>query len=290
MKMPYTFSVLRYVHDVVTSEFANVGVTLYTQEAKFLGVICTTTYGRMSGFFGGVDGPHLRRVLRHVQTGLEELADRLRSELPFAPEPPDISGWIAQVLPRDDSSLQFGPVEGGLTSDPQVTLEHLYERFVSRYSQVSKAPTRSDEDILKIFRQTLAERGIVARLRPKLIASPDYEHEFPLAWKNGVWNASEAVSFDLADSGDIVEKANRWLGRTVSLRESKEPFKLHFLLGAPRDEALLASFRRAKNILHKMPVEHEFVGEEQAAAFADLVEKELKDHPDVPDKAQGERE
>lgn len=113
MKIPYTFSVLRYVHDVVGGEFANV-VALYAPGARFLGAVCATTYGRLSRFFGGIDGPHVRRLLSHVQRGFEELADRLESELPLVPDPPDISGWIAQVLPPDDSSLQFGPPGGGL--------------------------------------------------------------------------------------------------------------------------------------------------------------------------------
>jgi hypothetical protein len=29
MKTPYSFSVLRYIHDVVTGEFINVGVALF---------------------------------------------------------------------------------------------------------------------------------------------------------------------------------------------------------------------------------------------------------------------
>jgi hypothetical protein len=281
MRIAYTFSVLRYVHDVVSGEFANVGIALYAPEARFLGASCATTYGRLSSFFGGVDGPHIKRLLGHVQRGIEDLADRLHSELSLAPNSPDISGWIVRVLPPDDSSLQFGPAAGGLTSDPEVTLDDLYERFVERYARTAKHVTRSDEDILKVFRQPLAERNILAHLRPKRIAGTDYEHEFPWAWKNGIWHASEAVSFDLADSGDIVEKANRWLGRAVNLRESQEDFKLHLLLGAPRDEKLLSAFTRAKNILHKMSLPHEFIGEEGAVAFADFVAKDLEEHSET---------
>jgi Protein of unknown function (DUF3037) len=281
MSIPYTFSVLRYVHDVVAGEFANVGVALYAPEERFLGAVCATTYGRFSSFFGGIDGPHIRRLLRHIQSGIEELADRLQSELSLADQPADISGWTAQVLPPDDSSLQFGPILGGFASDPKATLDGLYERFVERYSQTTMHPTRSDEDVLKVFRQTLAERRLLVHLHPKRIVGNDYEHEFPLAWKNGIWHASEAVSFDLADSGDILEKANRWLGRAVNLKESQEDFKLHLLLGAPRNEKLLPAFARAKNILRKMPVQHDVIGEENVAAFADLIAKDLMDHSEA---------
>ncbi len=43
MKMPYTFSVLRYVHDPLTTEFVNVGMALYAADAKYLSAICTPT-------------------------------------------------------------------------------------------------------------------------------------------------------------------------------------------------------------------------------------------------------
>jgi hypothetical protein len=114
------------------------------------------------------------------------------------------------------------------------------------------------------------------RIGPKTIAGRDYEHEFPIAWKNGVWHASEAVSFDLENAGTLLDKANRWLGRGVNLYESKEQFKLYLLLGEPRDDKLRAAFTRAKNILHKMPCDHEFIGEGEADAFAALVERELR--------------
>lgn len=276
MKIPYTFSVLRYIHDVITGEFANVGVALYAPDAKFLGAACATTYGRLSRFFGEVDGAHIKRILQHVENGMEKFADRLQSELPLAPISSDVAGWIEQVLPPDDSSLQFGPIAGGLTSDPQRTMEDLYERFVERYSQTVRRPTRLDEDVLRVVRNTLAEKRILTRLRSKRIVGRDYEHEFPISWKNGIWHTSEAVSFDLAASGDIEEKANRWVGRAVNLKDSKDEFKLHLVLGAPRDEKLLTAFTNAQNMLRKMPIPHELISEQNVYEFASFVEKELE--------------
>ncbi|NOT54380.1 MAG: DUF3037 domain-containing protein [Deltaproteobacteria bacterium] len=278
MRSAYTFSVLRYLHDIVSGEFVNVGVALYAAETRFLGVACSSTYGRLSNFFGGIEGEHFKRMMRHISSGIEELADRLSAELPLEKGPYDVRGWVDQVWPPDDSSLQFSPVRGGITENPQATLEELYERFVERYARRVQPPSRADEDILKIFRDTLAQRQVLARLHPKKILTADYEHEFPLAWKNDVWHVSEALSFDLTTSGNILEKANQWLGRAHSLVASSESFKLYLLLGKPHQEKLRASFVKAENILHKMPCRHEFVGEDEAAKFAVAVEDELKRH------------
>jgi hypothetical protein len=278
MSAKYTFTVLRYVHDVVAGEFANVGVALYAPEAGFLGCICATTYGRLSRFFPGVEGDHIKKLLRHIQTRIDEMGSALIDRLPLPDAPGDATSWIARVLPPDDSSLQFSAMGAGLSDDPGATLQELFHRYVALYQDVNQRISRIDEEIWPVFRQHLAQRNILSRLQPKRIAAKDYEHEFPHAWKNGVWNACEAISFDLMDSADIVEKANRWLGRTINLFESQEKFRLHLLLGKPRLAKQIDSFYRAQNILHKMPCPHDLFTEEEAEHFADFVQSELKTH------------
>ena len=43
--IPYTFSILRYIHDGVTAEFVNIGVAVYSGDSAFLAARCTTQYG-----------------------------------------------------------------------------------------------------------------------------------------------------------------------------------------------------------------------------------------------------
>jgi hypothetical protein len=118
----------------------------------------------------------------------------------------------------------------------------------------------------------------ISHLSPKKIVAANYEYEFQRAWKNGIYHLYEPVSFDLADSGSILDKANRWLGRATSLADSSESFKLFLLLGGPQDAKLTEAFRRASNILRTMPGEFELVSERDAERFSDEVEAELKQH------------
>src|SRR3972149_7639852 len=83
MKAPYSFSILRYIHDIVTGEFINVGVVLYSPKGRFLSAICTSRYGRLTRMFSNVNGDHFRQVLRYIQARLEEEGGILASELPF---------------------------------------------------------------------------------------------------------------------------------------------------------------------------------------------------------------
>src|SRR3990167_5330251 len=80
----YTYTVLRYVHDVTSGEFVNVGVALHASEARYLGALCRTTYGRLSKVFPGVNAEHFKTLMRHIQNRFEESGERLSSELQFA--------------------------------------------------------------------------------------------------------------------------------------------------------------------------------------------------------------
>jgi hypothetical protein len=279
MKAKYTFTVLRYIHDPVAGETANVGVALYVPDTNFFDSICTHTYGRLSAYFAGFNGEHFRRMMKHIERRVEEVS-RTLNQLAFESRPNDVMACVARVLPYDDSSLQFSTVIGsGTTSDPQRTLNDLYERYVERYSKRLEKPSRTDDDVLRVFKEPLVERQILPKLTSKKIIGKDDEYEFRYAWKNGVWNTCEAVSLDLTESGSIIEKANEWLGRAVNLRESAEDFKLYLLLGKPSNsKPLLDAFRRAERILDKMPVQHQLVPEDEAQTFAKTVEADIIEH------------
>jgi hypothetical protein len=83
-QISYTYSVLRYVHDVTSGEFVNVGVALYAPQARYLSAICRTTYGRLNKVFPGVNAEHFKALMRHIQNSFEAQGERLAGELPFA--------------------------------------------------------------------------------------------------------------------------------------------------------------------------------------------------------------
>ena len=278
MKVPYSFSVLRYIHDIVTGEFINVGVVLYAPKAKFLSAICTSRYGRLSKMFNTVNGEHFKSVVRYIQAQIEEEGERLTSELPFNEMPKNVLEFTAKVLPRDDSSLQFSPEGFGITENPQLTLEQLYTRYVEQYFEKADRQLRTNEDVWRVFKKPLEEKRILANLVPHQISGNNYEYEFKYGWKNGVWNMQEPISFDLVESGSITDKANAWLGRITSLVDGGEEFKLNLLLGAPHDERLKSAFIKAQNILHKLPCPHEFIREDEAERFALDLKKEIEEH------------
>lgn len=279
MKTTYSFTILRYVHDIATGEFVNMGVALYAPEASYVSAICNPRYGRLSKLFLDVNGEHLRSLMRFIQARFEEHAAKLNSELALEGKPKSVMEIAASILPRDDSSLQWSDPGGGITEDPAATLEQLYTRLVEKYELRAQVPSRTDDDVWRAYRKELESKQVLARLQPKRIVAKDYDHEFDHAWKNGVWNLFQPVSMDLLDADSILDKANRWLGRATNLRDSEDKFRLWMLIGEPRIEKLKPAYTKALNILNKMPVKKDFVTEQEAPKFSQELAQEMAKHP-----------
>ena len=278
MKTTYSNITLRYVHDVVTGEFANIGVVLYAPEQRFLEARFTTSYERLNAVFLKIDHLHYRALMRYMANRFDEIAADIRDGL-HVPPVTALNEIVRQVLPPDDSSLQWSEQGGGFTDDAAKTMDELYKRFVERYVAGAEQVSRTDEEIAKPFKAKLGRKA--EKLSEKTIETKDYQYDFRFAWKNNIWHLYEPVSFDLVDPGSIREKANKWLGRGVALHDAKEKFKIHFLLGEPRQAETKAAFENAIHLLSKMPGQKELVRESEMEHFAEHVAEEIGSHDAV---------
>src|SRR5271168_2825880 len=162
-KSPYSFSVLRYIHDPVTQEFANVGISVYSRESKYLNAKCEIHYGRITKIFGKIDGDRFRQATRYIQEKIESIGQELSSSLPFEIDS-TLEGLLTRVLPPDDSSFQFSPPGVGLSSDLDESLRELFARFVEKYSSPHEIPRRDDDEIWRVYREPLEQRCVISRL------------------------------------------------------------------------------------------------------------------------------
>ena len=81
MKTTYSNITLRYVHDVVTGEFANIGVVLYAPEQRFFEARFATSYKRLNAIFLKIDQLHFRGLMRYMANRFEELGAEIRDGL-----------------------------------------------------------------------------------------------------------------------------------------------------------------------------------------------------------------
>ena len=276
-KVPYSFTILRYVHDVVAAESLNVGVVVYNSTEGSLLVRTQRSMSRLRQAFPDIDPQGLRGMLASVERGIESLAQELMDAPLLVDRQLDVLKCARRVLPDDDSALQWSTAGWGLTADLTETTDRLFERYVTRHDQTAaqEERRRTDDDIRRAFKSKLNELGAKIPFEPKRIRGSQDEITFETAWKNGKWHAYEPVSLDLADEKSIKDKARRWRGHLSAVEAgSTDDVRVHFLVGGPRDESLHAAFENAKTILSGSPFASGIVEDECTDRFVEQIKTE----------------
>lgn len=277
---PIQFTVLRYLHDAMTGEFANIGLVLYSP-GEFLGALFNPRVRRLNAIFSNVDKAHYKSLLGYMERRFAKLGAELDGQL--IQRATGIEAIVASVLPPDDSALQWSPVGGGLTDDPAAELNRLFARLVTRYEDMPASRSRNDEEVWRSFGTVLREKGVASHLTEKAIVTPNMEYRCEHAWKNGVWNLFEAVSLDYEDTDYIVEKGSRWLGRGVALQEATEQHKFWFLIGEPETEKRKRAAEKAINLMAKIghgqvQIVREHEREAFSAEMAEMMQRHQEEH------------
>ncbi len=275
-RRPYTYVLLRYRHDPLSGEFANVGVLVHEPSSGFLEARVRTTLGpRLGKMFPTLDGDSFKSALQTVCRAVQKLSDRESDDL-FA-SLSDASGFARRAMPHDETSFVWSPLGSGVTEDPQKALDKLYSRFVTQYDGRPRA-SRDDAAVWRPVRDMLLARNIADLLQPKIIKSDVDQVEFEHAWKNGAWHCYQPLSFDLSSSDNIREKAARWAGHMQGLHRADEDFKSYFVVGAPSNPQLQVAYEKALKLLALSPGAPEVIEENAAEDLVNKIEDGLKAH------------
>jgi Protein of unknown function (DUF3037) len=282
--IPYTYSIVRYVHDPAAGETLNIGVVLHAPSRRYVAARLEHRYERLSNAFAGFDGDHYRKTIRQFEAAVKQMQERWESGLPEMWDlPADVGGVVAAIWPDTGLSFQAGPVLAGLARNLDETLAAIFERMVSSQGERPRWEKRSDEDVWSVYQRSLAREQVQRVLRPKILQTADFKHEFKHAFKNDRWHVLQPVSLDYVRAETIQRTVARWLGSAVALAGHPELGKLYLLLGPPQLDEHRESYAHAKKLLHKMPVDHELVEEEQAEQFARRLAAYLREHGVIDD-------
>ena len=275
-KTPYSFVVLRYMHDVFTREFVNVGVLLHAPLVGFLGFEKLSGLDRVKAMFPGLQSDSLRDLLAFLASRTAEI-HRKTSEL-LDRDQLSAETIAKSLLPTDDSALQWSTPGGGATNHPQQTLKELFDRLVARHLKAHPPTRREDADVWKPFERELRQRNVLARMQEKTLIVGELHHLFKNAWQppGGHLRLYQPLSFDLIEPSNIVEKAIHWSGLLRQLRKADSDFFIYLLLGKPTDAHRLKAFKQAYETLAEDQNKKELVSEEEAPSFAAAVEKDIQ--------------
>jgi hypothetical protein len=278
MSVSFTYRVVRYVHDPAAGETLNIGVILYAPDAGYLDARMDTRYERLSRTFARFEGEQYRTILRRFNLSVERFRERELQPLLFSAPAKTVSDLTRQIWPDEDLSFRMGPVLAGVTEYPEEELVAIFERMVLSQYLHDERQRRTDEEVWSLYKKPLAERAVVSVLKPKTIATADFHLTFEHAFKNERWHALQPLSLDYANSESIQRKAAQWLGNGTALMGQNELSTVYLLLGKPQLESHRPAYEKAKNLLHKMPLNHDIIEEDSAQDFASHIEKYIRVH------------
>lgn len=274
----YSYSILRYVHDVATSEFVNIGAAVHCADERFFQASFRQTSGRVSDFFPTLNSTDFRAILKTMSARFADLSDAYATPLDLGEKPANLESLLASVLPKDDSALIWSPISSGLTADPRKTLTDLVSRYVTQYDHKQGAHKRTDDEVRRHFSKALENRQLSEYFVEKTIHGKDDEIKFKSAWKNGMWHCVEPISFDLSNPESIREKAHKYLGQITSISDTSESFKVYWFLAAPTESALKPAFDKAKQILGKSQANSEIFQESETEQLVERLQNQISAH------------
>lgn len=279
-KTPYTYCLIKYMHDPKVGEMLNIGVLLCSPETSFVGIRLNRHYERLSKTFAGFDGEHYRGVTDGIENATNKLRPRSDvSELfQISEKIETVEDIVKLISPDRGLSIQFGPMLAGLAEYPDSELEHIFEQsVVSQYPQKGKAG-RDDEQVWHHYKRSLHEKRIDIYLESKTFASESYEYKFDHAFKNENWHVLKPVTMDYANAQTIQDRATKVLGEASALDGNREIGTYYILLGEPQLESHKSAYNKAKNLLNKIPIKKEIIEEDDAEDFANELAGYMQEH------------
>ena len=123
-KYLFEYAIIRIVPRVEREEFLNTGVILYCRDRKFLECLYTINKEKVNALCGEVD---CREVEEHLRS-FERISKGNKDGGPIAAL--DIASRFRWLTATRSTVVQTSKVHPGFCTDPQETLQKLYEQLV----------------------------------------------------------------------------------------------------------------------------------------------------------------
>jgi hypothetical protein len=283
-RIPYSYCIVRYVHDPAAGEALNVGMLVFAPTERWLECRVEQRYSRLSSTFRDFNGHHYRATTRRMMATVAAFQSRWRNSLPSVDDGPNTLEHLCRLLfPDPGLSLQCGETLSGLAHDLNAAVTDIFDRMVTSQHVEGSEARRNDNQVWAVFQEPLEKAGVLQALQPKRFTSKDFNIEFDYAWQNAEWHVLQPVSMDYRQNDSLQKAATIWLGNATALKDQEELGELDILLGPPQSSSQRLAYARAKDLLRKMPVPHRLIEEDAAADFANEVAAMMREHHDLDD-------
>lgn len=266
--LKYQYQIVQYRPDVVTSEFINLGVIVYSPDTQFLKAKVTNNISRIHGLFPAFDAKQIIKLAKQIVTEVEKTANKFNELFPASR---DLTAITKSILLDSDSSIILSPTNQGIDIHLDAALDGIYTSVISKYDSVSSDSTPEKKSLTSKklwdtkYKAFFQKYQITRHLQKHTVKTQFNDIPFEHAWKNEIWHCYEAVSFDGATEKSIKNKVYNLSGKVLDLSTTKEKLHLTFLSSYPTQ---MEPFIKSLLYQDKGNITVDIVHEQEAEAFA----------------------
>ncbi len=231
------YSIIRFLPYVETGEFANVGVVLFSPDARYFDFRLLTKMRRVTTFFDRLDRRIVAEALRGYRTEMRRVAALVQEHFGAGlVAPKEARQLFDEVTRARESVIRFSEPRTLLAADPVAELDRLYEHFVER---TFATPEYHELILERTMRTMLKGEGLAERFKDARIHAGPVEFRVPFAARseNGeVIRIIKPLHLAQPDPIQIFDHGTQWAGRLRLLREKmKHGPQVLLAVEAPQD-------------------------------------------------------
>ena len=167
------YYLVRYVPNVATGQFVNVGLFLYVPHAQFLDCLFTDDFAAVERLHPHADLEFLRQLQTHFEQEIGE-------------HEADLERYLSALHESYSNLIQISEPQPCVADDPEATLSHLLATYVG---------TRADGPAKPDTRMRIKRRLVQALEHEKVTGHEAFQKDFPAALWTG---AHDTFRFDFA--------------------------------------------------------------------------------------------
>jgi len=243
------YAIVRFMPFVETGEFANVGVVLFSPNARFFGFkLLLNRHARVTNFFEQMDAKVFRTAMRTFREELLRIDGMLKqmgADRRFKDIDRDgaLSLWSEIVKPRE-TMLRVSESRLVLAEDAQTKVQDLFKHYVERDFVT---PERQEVLLERGVRGWLREARLLDRFHAARVGNDEYHAQFPFVAGPADQPESVIKPLNLAygDAARVIDHGGQWIARINALKKRRMlPSKVLFTVNGPDDSTPLGRAKR----------------------------------------------
>ena len=245
----FYYSLLRYYPSYVLGEQVNIGIFFWFEDDQCADFIYPSSLQRIKHLYPKSNLSWLQSYLNRYK----KIATEIRNERGlFIPASP--TEIIEQSFGAKNAvNLVFDPPKRGTYRDKKELITRYNNTFLGAYQpNPNDNKLHNDEYLAHKFHNAIqsAAKDLV-RTDFNVTTRKNTTIKFKYAWKNGLINLVQPLSFDYQKAFSIEEKAYRWFGKLNQIQDKIAEHNLHidFLVASPQNPELHEPFNNALDIV-----------------------------------------